>query len=202
MVVNFLVVVAAYLLGAIPFGYLIVRFVEGKDIRAVGSGNIGATNVLRGSSKIAGVLTLLLDAGKGYLAVRLARWIVADPTRTWDVVAAVAAIAGHIFTVFLRFKGGKGVATGCGAYLAISPAAVVCTLLLFVITAAVSRYISLASIVATAAYPLWAYLFGQPKNIIVGGIIGASLIIIRHNANIRRLFQGRENKVVFLGKST
>ena len=188
---DYLIPVIGYLLGSIPFGFLIVRVSAGADIRRQGSGNIGATNVFR-KSRWAGVGTLLLDGGKGYLAVLIARWMGGDPA--WQAIAALAAILGHVFTVWLRFKGGKGVATGCGAYLAICPAAVVTTLVVFVLTVAVTRYISLASILATGAFPLWAYLYGEPVSVLLWGALGASVIILKHHQNIRRLFAGTESK--------
>jgi len=188
---EYLIPVIGYLLGSIPFGFLIVRVSAGADIRRQGSGNIGATNVFR-KSRWAGVGTLLLDGGKGYLAVLIARWMGGDPA--WQAIAALAAILGHVFTVWLRFKGGKGVATGCGAYLAICPAAVVTTLVVFVVTVAVTRYISLASILATGAFPLWAYLYGEPVSVLLWGALGASVIILKHHQNIRRLFAGTESK--------
>ena len=188
---DYLIPVIGYLLGSIPFGFLIVRVTAGADIRRQGSGNIGATNVFR-KSRWAGVGTLLLDGGKGYLAVFIARWMGGDPA--WQAIAALAAILGHVFTVWLRFKGGKGVATGCGAYLAICPAAVVTTLVVFVLTVAVTRYISLASILATGAFPLWAYLYGEPVSVLLWGALGASVIILKHHQNIRRLFAGTESK--------
>lgn len=193
MIPLYLIPLLAYLLGSIPFGYILVKVSSGSDIRKAGSGNIGATNVYRKSRGI-GILTLLLDAGKGYLAVVAAAWLGGGPE--WQAIAAVAAIAGHLFTVFLRFKGGKGVATGCGAYLAISPAAVATTLLVFVLTVAITRYISLASILATAAFPLWAYLYHDPAPYIAGAMAGALLIIARHHQNIRRLLAGTESKFV------
>jgi len=188
---DYLIPVIGYLLGSIPFGFLIVRVTAGADIRRQGSGNIGATNVFR-KSRWAGVGTLLLDGGKGYLAVLIARWMGGDPA--WQAIAALAAILGHVFTVWLRFKGGKGVATGCGAYLAICPAAVVTTLVVFVVTVAVTRYISLASILATGAFPLWAYLYGEPVSVLLWGALGASVIILKHHQNIRRLFAGTESR--------
>jgi glycerol-3-phosphate acyltransferase PlsY len=188
---DYLIPVIGYLLGSIPFGFLIVRVTAGADIRRQGSGNIGATNVFR-KSRWAGVGTLLLDGGKGYLAVLIARWMGGDPA--WQAIAALAAILGHVFTVWLRFKGGKGVATGCGAYLAICPAAVVTTLVVFVLTVAVTRYISLASILATGAFPLWAYVYGEPASVLLWGALGASVIILKHHQNIRRLFAGTESK--------
>jgi acyl phosphate:glycerol-3-phosphate acyltransferase len=189
---EFLIPLIGYLLGSIPFGYILVRCTEGKDIRAFGSGNIGATNVFR-KSRITGILTLVLDAGKGYLAVVLAGWLGGGVE--WQAAAAVAAIVGHVFTVWLGFKGGKGVATGCGAYLALSPAAVLTTLGLFVLILILTRYVSAASIGATALFPLWAYLWGEPAWVLIGAALGALLIIAKHHQNIRRILSGAEDKM-------
>jgi glycerol-3-phosphate acyltransferase PlsY len=195
---EFLIPVIGYLLGSIPCGFLIVRLTAGADIRRQGSGNIGATNVFR-KSRWAGIGTLVLDGGKGFLAVLIARWMGGDPA--WQAIAALAAILGHVFTVWLRFKGGKGVATGCGAYLAICPAAVVTTLAVFAVTVALTRYISLASILATGAFPLWAYLYGEPNAVLLWGAIGASVIILKHHQNIRRLLSGTESKFALASPS-
>lgn len=191
----YLIPIVAYLLGSIPFGYLLIKSAQGKDIRSFGSGNIGATNVFR-KSRFAGLLTLLLDGGKGYLAVLIAAWMGGGPE--WQAAAAVAAIIGHVFTVWLGFKGGKGVATGCGAYLAIYPLAVSTTLGVFLLVLILTRYISAASIAATALFPLWAYLiYGTPGTVTLWAVIGAVLIILKHHENIRRLISGTENKLVF-----
>jgi glycerol-3-phosphate acyltransferase PlsY len=194
MRLEYLFPVIGYLLGSIPFGFLLVKSTQRTDIRAVGSGNIGATNVFR-KSRVAGLLTLILDGGKGYLAVVIVRWLGAD--LSWQGIAAVAAILGHIFTVWLRFKGGKGVATGCGAYLAISPLSVGTTLIVFVLTVASTRYISLASILAAATFPLWAWLQHQPLQAILWAIIGSAFIVAKHHQNIRRLLMGTEHKFEF-----
>ncbi len=191
MRLEYLIPFVGYLFGSIPFGFLLVRALQGADIRAVGSGNIGATNVFR-KSRWAGIITLLLDGGKGYLAVVTARLICNDPT--WQGVAAVAAIVGHVFTVWLNFKGGKGVATGCGAYLAIAPAAVLTTLAVFVLTVTLTRYISLASILATATFPLWAWLQNHPPQVLIWAALGSALIVAMHHQNIRRLVSGKEHK--------
>jgi acyl phosphate:glycerol-3-phosphate acyltransferase len=187
----FLIPVIGYLLGSIPFGYLLVKSAQGADIRTIGSGNIGATNVYR-KSRSAGLLTLLADGGKGYLAVLIAGWMGGGVE--WQSVAAFSAILGHLFTVWLKFKGGKGVATGCGAFLALSPLAVGLTLVVFVATLMLTRYISLSSILATAAFPLWVFLFHQPLQVLAWALIGSALIIARHHQNIRRLLSGTESK--------
>jgi glycerol-3-phosphate acyltransferase PlsY len=163
-----------YLLGSIPCGYLLVKTAAGTDIRTVGSGNIGATNVFR-KSRWAGILTLLQS------------------------VAAFSAIAGHLFTFWLKFKGGKGVATGCGAYLAMAPVSVGITLAVFVLTLALSRYISLASILATAAFPLWLFLFGTSLPVLLWAIAGSGIIVARHHENIKRLLEGTERRFALGG---
>jgi acyl phosphate:glycerol-3-phosphate acyltransferase len=191
MRIEYLIPLISYLLGSIPFGYILVKFTQGKDIRSFGSGNIGATNVFR-KSRLSGILTLLLDAGKGYLAVIVAGWLGGGVE--WQTVAAVCAIAGHVFTIWLRFKGGKGVATGCGAYLALSPLAVLTALAMFVLILCLTRYISAASIGATAFFPLWAYLYGKPVPMLIGSALGAVLIVVKHHQNIRRLLSGTENR--------
>jgi acyl phosphate:glycerol-3-phosphate acyltransferase len=191
MRLEYLIPLISYLLGSIPFGYLLVRSTQGKDIRNFGSGNIGATNVFR-KSRMTGILTLIFDAGKGYLAVILAGWM--SGSMKWQAAAAVCAIIGHVFTIWLRFKGGKGVATGCGAFLALSPLAVSTTLILFLLILILTRYISAASIGATALFPLWAYLYGVSPPVLLWAIPGVLLIILKHHQNIRRLIAGTENK--------
>ncbi len=188
---NILLVIVAYLLGAIPFGYLLVRWSTGRDIRQTGSGNVGATNALR-SSKLAGILTLACDAGKGALAVWLAQRFATDPRI--PLIAAVATIVGHVFPVFLKFRGGKGVATGCGAFVMLVPYAVLAVLVLFIGVVAVSRYISLGSILAAAFFPLFVALFGYGLPLVWVCVFGGMLIIAKHHENIRRMFRGEENK--------
>ena len=197
MKLEYLIPAMAYLLGSIPFGYILVKCAEGKDIRSLGSGNIGASNVFR-RNRGAGMLTLLLDAGKGYLAVVLAGLM--GGGLKWQA-AAVFAIVGHVFTVWLRFQGGKGVATGCGAYMALSAPAVATTLVVFVLVVAATRYVSAASIAATALFPLWAHLYGVPSAVILWTSIGAALIIGKHHENIRRLLAGTENRLVLRTRS-
>lgn len=194
MRLEYVIPVMAYFLGSIPFGYLLVKMTGGADIRSVGSGNIGATNVYR-KNRWAGLLTLLLDAGKGYLAVMAAAWM--GGTREWQAIAALAAIAGHVFTVWLGFKGGKGVAAWLGAYLALSPAALGTTLFLFVLIVALTRYVSLASILASGTFPLLAYLYHEPASVLLWAAFGSAIIIARHHQNIRRLLSGTEHKFAF-----
>ena len=185
----------AYLLGSIPFGYLIVRWQRGIDVRSTGSGSIGATNVMRNLGILGFAATFVLDAGKGLLAVLLASALTHE-NASWAAAAAFAAVLGHCFPVWLKFRGGKGVATGVGVFLALAPWQVVLALLIFALVLAIWRYVSLASIVATAAFPLLVYLMKHPPIQVVLGAAGAALIIIsRHHGNIRRLLQGTENKV-------
>jgi glycerol-3-phosphate acyltransferase PlsY len=186
-----------YLLGAIPFGYLLTRWASGADIREEGSGNIGATNVFR-KNRMVGVLTLLLDAGKGAAAVYIAAWLGGHDG--WQAAGAVAAIAGHVFTVFLRFRGGKGVATGFGAFLALTPLSVSTTMIVFFLTAFLTRYVSLASILATAAYPVWVFLYHEPAVVLWAAITGSALIIVKHRPNIRRLLAGTESRFAIGGR--
>jgi acyl phosphate:glycerol-3-phosphate acyltransferase len=199
MRIEYLIPILSYFLGSIPFGYLLVKYKEGQDIRSFGSGNIGATNVFR-KSRAAGILTYLLDAGKGYLAVVLAAWM-SDGNLEWKAAAAVFAILGHVFTVWLRFKGGKGVATGCGAFLALSYPALLTTLGCFVVILLLTRYVSAASIGATILFPLSAYIFGAPAPLLIGAVLGAVLIIARHYQNIQRLLSGKENRLALKRKS-
>ncbi|MCL6565568.1 MAG: glycerol-3-phosphate 1-O-acyltransferase PlsY [Acidobacteriia bacterium] len=188
----------AYLLGAIPFGYLIVRVGQGRDIRRMGSGNIGAANVTRQAGLLAGVLVLLLDAGKGYLAV----WLAAQWTEQhsgWMAAAALAAVVGHCFPVFLGFRGGRGVATGAGAFLAVSPAATAAALVVFFVVVMFWRYISLGSIVAAGALPVLIYALyapghAPPTAISLAATAAAVLIIWQHRPNLRRLAAGTEPK--------
>lgn len=195
---EILSLVMAYLLGAIPFAYLTVRIARGRDIRRIGSRNVGTTNALRAAGPAWGVLTLLLDSGKGYVAVTLMSAV--TQTGEWVLMAALAALLGHIFPVFLRFEGGKGAATALGAFSAIEPRIVICAVLVFLVVVVVSRYVSLGSMSGAAAFPIFAGLFGADWKTVVAGIICALLIIWRHSANIQRILQGTENRFVPAGK--
>jgi glycerol-3-phosphate acyltransferase PlsY len=199
-----LVVIIAYLLGSIPFGYLIVRQQVGDDIRQSGSGGTGATNVSRRAGKAAGILTLVLDALKGSLAIIITR-ILLGPSVDADwfiAAAAIATLAGHIFPVWLGFRGGKGVATGVGVFIIVAPVALLCAGVLFVAIVSLTRYVSLGSIVAAAAIPLFVWLqnvFVQPaadlRPQIIAAILGALLTLWAHRGNIRRLAQGTESQL-------
>ena len=185
----------AYLLGSIPFGYLIVRWQKGIDVRSMGSGSIGATNVMRNLGILGFVATFALDAAKGLIAVLLASKMTSG-SGTWMAAAALAAVFGHCFPVWLGFHGGKGVATGVGVFIGLAPLQVILVLLIFGVIVAIWRYISLGSIIATAAFPVLVYLMKHPPLQVVLGAAGAAIIIItRHEANIVRLFKGTENRL-------
>jgi glycerol-3-phosphate acyltransferase PlsY len=229
------VIIIAYLLGSIPFGYLIVRASEGADVRETGSGGTGATNVSRRAGKAAGVITLVLDALKGAAAIVIAKLFLGLPifgrlghTRPalptlggssvgehvlignagspedvywWVAAAAIAVILGHIFPLWLGFRGGKGVATGVGVFLVLVPIAVAMAALVFVVVVRLTRYVSLGSILAAVAVPLFVLLqhaLIRPVEslapIITVGILGAALIMFAHRENIGRLMNGTESR--------
>jgi glycerol-3-phosphate acyltransferase PlsY len=193
--VGLLTTLVAYLLGSIPFGYLIVRWQRGIDVRRTGSGSIGATNVMRNLGILGFVVTFILDVGKGTGAVLLAGKMTAH-SPTWMAVSAVAAILGHCFPVWLRFHGGKGVATAVGVFLALAPVQVALVLVIFSAVVAIWRYVSLGSIIATAAFPLLVHFMKHaPLPIVLGAAGGAATIIARHHANLRRLVNGTENRL-------
>ena len=185
----------AYILGSLPFGYLIVRWQKGIDVRSTGSGSIGATNVMRNLGIAGFVVTFLLDLGKGLAAVLLAARLTAGNPR-WIAASAVMAILGHCFPVWLKFRGGKGVATGVGVFLALAPLQVALVLVLFALIVAIWRYISLGSIIASAAFPMLVHFMQHPPlPIVLGAAGGALIIILRHHANIRRLLNGTESRL-------
>jgi len=201
MTAFFITVAVSYLLGSIPFGYLLVRVLYGEDVRQTGSGNIGATNVSR-RSPLLGLLTLFFDGLKGFLAVALTRWLF--PNQPWLLgAAALVAIIGHMFPFWLRFHGGKGVATGLGSFLALVPQTILMAVVIFATIFLIFRYVSLASILTVALFPLLAWLFepsrGNPV-LLTFAAAASLLIIIKHRENIRRLlahteprFQGRRH---------
>lgn len=191
---NWLITIPiAYLLGSIPFGYLLVRIFRKEDIRASGSGNIGATNVARSGARGLGLATLLLDVAKTYVAVEFAGHL-APGDYDLAVGAAIAAMIGYVFPVWLGFKGGKGVAGGLGVFIALVPLASLCILAVFIAVFALTRYVSLASILAAASLPLFAFYFNRHPSplAIFGFLFVPALICIRHHANIRRLIAGTE----------
>jgi acyl phosphate:glycerol-3-phosphate acyltransferase len=190
--------VGAYLLGTIPFGLLIVWLSHRRDIRAEGSGNIGATNVARVAGSGAGLLTLVLDAAKGYAAVAIAAAVTGHNIR-WMMAAAVCALAGHVFPVWLRFNGGRGVATGLGVLMPISAPAILTALLIWVLVLLFWRYVSLGSVAAAAATPLLMYILYQPGYAppppVTWGTLAICLVIIaRHMENLQRIVNGTEKQ--------
>jgi acyl phosphate:glycerol-3-phosphate acyltransferase len=195
-----LALLIAYVLGAIPFGYLLVRLTTGADVRTSGSGNIGATNVLRTTGRAAGIATLLLDIAKGYAAVWIAGRLTGEEP-IWMSLAALTVMAGHAFSVFLGFKGGKAVASFIGAFLCLTPLALVCVLIVFVVVVAWSRHISLGSICAAATFPLAVWIVQHPQlPVFLASLIAGAFVIYRHRENIQRLQAGTESRFSFGGR--
>jgi glycerol-3-phosphate acyltransferase PlsY len=192
----FITAAVSYLLGSIPFGYLLVRIFTGEDVRTSGSGNIGATNVAR-RSPVLGIATLLLDAGKGLAAVLLARMLFGGlHPQLIMTVAAFFAILGHLFPVWLKFHGGKGVATSLGAFVLLTPKSILCMVVLFLIIAVAFRYVSLGSVVVAAAFPLLAWAlreYEDSRQLILITLVSA-FVIWKHRQNIGRLTAGTETK--------
>lgn len=195
-----LLVPVAYLLGSIPFGYLIVKERTGVDVRTVGSGNVGATNVLRTAGKIPAAGVLLMDMAKGCFPVLLGRVMGASP----EILSAVAfaAVLGHVLPVFLGFRGGKGVATALGAFVALAPIATVSSMAVFLVLVVWKRYVSLGSMIAVASFPLWAYVFGRMGwmtidwlPVGVAGLATAVVVLIRHRTNLKRIRAGTESQI-------
>lgn len=203
-VATLLFVVVGYLLGSIPFGLIFAKLFAGKDVRAHGSGNIGAANVSRVVGPLAGILTLLLDAAKGVVSVWLAARFT-DHSASAMMIAGLAALLGHCFPVWLKFRGGKGVATALGLFIALCPLAALAAFILFVLVVVFWRYVSLGSLSATAAMPLliyflWAPGHAPPLVITMGTLFAAVLIFYKHDANLQRLADGTEPKYK-IGKS-
>jgi glycerol-3-phosphate acyltransferase PlsY len=190
---GLLSVIIAYLLGAIPFGYLLVKFKHGEDVRESGSGNIGASNVLRTAGRPAGIATLVLDIAKGFLAVWLAARLTGD-SPLWTSLAALAVMAGHAFPIFLKFKGGKAVASFIGAFLYLTPLPLMVVLLVFIITVASTRFISVGSILAAAAFPFGVWMIMHPPApVLLASFVAGAFIVYRHRPNWQRLRAGTEH---------
>ena len=194
------IIAAAYLLGSIPTGYLLMRFVRKQDIRTIGSGNIGATNVLRSGAKGLGAATFLFDVLKGAMAVLLGARLATVgfppiPLHNAEALAALCAVLGHMFPIWLSLKGGKGVATAFGVFLVLVPYAALGALVLFAVVFALGRYVSLASILGAAAFPLFAWLiYPWARNYLILSIICivSGLVLVKHQQNIQRLIAGTE----------
>jgi acyl phosphate:glycerol-3-phosphate acyltransferase len=187
-----LAVAIAYLIGGIPFGYLLVRWKTGEDVREKGSGNIGATNVLRTTGRAAAVATLVLDIAKGVFAVWVADKL-SDGSPVWMSLAALAVMAGHAYPLFLKFQGGKAVASFIGAFLYLTPIPMIAALVVFVVVVAATRQISMGSIVAAGSLPLATWLIEHPPWIVIlATLVAAVFVIARHGANIGRIRSGNE----------
>ncbi len=186
------VILAAYLLGSIPFALILARR-WGSDLRAVGSGNLGAANVMRASGVTAGVLVAVLDMAKGAASVWLAARV--GDGAELPAAAGLAAIVGHIYPIWLRFRGGKGVATACGVFSMLTPLAVPPTLAIFAAVVWLTKYISLGSVLASIALPPIAYALGSPAPAVIAGAAAAVLIVFRHRSNVLRVWGGTERRV-------
>jgi glycerol-3-phosphate acyltransferase PlsY len=191
---EIVLVVIAYLLGSIPTAYLLVRLAIGEDIRSRGSGNVGGTNALRTAGWKVGVAVTLIDVGKGAVAVWLMR--IYNPESVWIAAAVLAAVMGHCYPVWLKFDGGKGVATGLGAFLVIAPLSALAALGLWVVVLLLSRWVSLASMVASAAFPLLLKLIDRPHLMTLTAVSAAAVVIIlRHGSNVRKMLAGEEARI-------
>jgi glycerol-3-phosphate acyltransferase PlsY len=193
-----LAVLLAYFLGSVPFGVILATLFGGTDVRKSGSGNIGATNVARVAGPLAGTLTLIFDIAKGAGAVLLAEKL-SNGSARWMMIAGIVALVGHCFPVWLKFKGGKGVATAAGVFLVLSPLACLAAVLLFLLVVIFWRYVSVGSVSAAAAMPLLVYFLWAPRHapplaLTVGALAAALLIIYKHRGNLRRLLEGTEPK--------
>lgn len=188
------VTAVAYLIGSIPFSFLVARAFGVHDVRRVGSGNVGATNVLRNAGKAAGALALLLDLGKGAAASALAGKL-APGDDVLPAAAAVAAVVGHMFPVWLRFEGGKGVATGLGAFAPLAPRAALAALLAFAVVAAGTRYVSLGSVAGGAALAALAFALRGPDPVAIAAAFTFALVVFRHRSNLRRILGGTERRM-------
>lgn len=188
------VVAVAYLIGSIPFSFLVARAFGVHDVRRVGSGNVGATNVLRNAGKMAGVLALLLDLGKGAAASALAGRL-APGDGVLPAAAALAAVVGHMYPVWLRFQGGKGVATGLGAFAPLAPTAAVAALVAFALVAPATRYVSLGSVAGGVALAAVAFALRGPDPVAIAAALTAALVVFRHRANLRRILGGTERRM-------
>jgi acyl phosphate:glycerol-3-phosphate acyltransferase len=197
------IAVAAYLLGSIPFGYILVRVFRRQDIRSVGSGNIGATNVIRSGAKGLGIATFALDVLKGCAAVWLGALIASAfapgmAPRNAEALGAIFAVIGHMFPVWLKFRGGKGVATGFGVFLVSAPWAALSAIGLFFVVLAITRYVALGSIIGAASFPIFAWFLvsgSRPAFFIAMQVAVSLLIIVKHHSNIHRLMNGTENRM-------
>lgn len=187
-------IAAAYLVGSIPASFLVARAFGVADVRRVGSGNVGATNVLRSAGKPAGAIALALDVGKGAVAVALAERL--SPGHPWlGAAAAVAAVVGHVYPVWLGLRGGKGVATGLGAFAVLEPVAALVALPVFGLTLAVTQYASLASVAGALSLAVLSFVFRGPDGVAIAAALTAAFIVVRHRTNLRRILEGNERRL-------
>jgi glycerol-3-phosphate acyltransferase PlsY len=189
----FLLLFAAYVIGSIPFALILARRWGAVDLRRIGSGNLGAANVMRASGITAGVLVAILDITKGACSVMLAARF--SQHAAAPAAAGVAAIVGHVYPIWLRFRGGKGVATACGAFSVLTPLAIPPALVIFLITVTMTKYVSLGSMLATIALPPIAYAIGSPAPAVIAACIAAVLVVFRHRSNLARLRTGTERRL-------
>jgi glycerol-3-phosphate acyltransferase PlsY len=186
-------VIAAYLIGSIPFALILARRWGAPDLRRVGSGNLGAANVLRSTGILAGVTVMVLDIAKGAGSVMLAQRF--EGGAVAPAAAGIAAVVGHVYPVWLKFRGGKGVATACGVFSVLTPAAVPAALAVFVTSVWISKYISVGSVLASLALPLIAYAIGSPISVFAAALSTSALIVVRHRTNLGRLRAGTERRL-------
>lgn len=193
MSASIIAVISGYLLGSVPFAYLLARRHRGIDLRRAGSGNVGAANLLRTTTVKIGIGAMALDMAKGVLSVMLARQL--EPGSSAPAAAGIAAVLGHIYPVWLKFRGGKGVATSCGVFAVLAPWATVMASLLFLVTVWWTKYVSLGSVIASALLGPLAYLTGSPFVTVLGAIIIGALIVQRHRSNLARILAGSERRI-------
>jgi len=194
MMGEILIVVLSYFVGSLPTALLVVRFFTGQDVRKLGSGNVGGTNALRAAGLKIGVSVTIIDCGKGALPVLLMRWY--DPASKWQALAMLAAVLGHCFPIWLRFRGGKGVATGLGAFLVLAPMASLAALALWILILVIGRYVSVASMLASAVFPLLLYFIsGPPMSVLWAVTVVAAVIVLRHQENMKKLMRGEESRL-------
>jgi glycerol-3-phosphate acyltransferase PlsY len=194
-----LISAAAYMIGSIPFSFLVAKAFGVRDVRRVGSGNVGATNVLRSAGRTAGVVAFLLDAGKGAVAAVLAMRLAPEEPRLAPL-AAILAVVGHMYPVWLRFEGGKGAATGLGAFAPLVPEAAAGAVVVFGLVAALTRFVSLGSIAGAFALVLLAYAGRGASPTVVAASVTAALVVLRHRSNLRRIVAGTERRLKSAGQ--
>ncbi len=194
MIGEWIIVVGAYFLGSLPTALLLVRWVTGTDVRKTGSGNVGGTNAARAAGLKIGAVVTVVDVAKGAVPVLVMQWY--DPAARWLAVTMLAAVIGHIYPVWLRFKGGKGVATGFGAFLVLAPGPAAAALALWIVIVAVGRYVALGSMIASAVFPVILFFMRHPPEPIIWAIVAVSALIVwKHRPNMENLVRGTEPRI-------